>query len=145
MIDQYQISLKTFLKNKKGETLILRDHPNSNLGRRGFYDLPGGRINEGEVAVAFEDILKREMQEELGDIEFSISSLPVAFARRLLETGQNAGKRVLYIFFASEYLGGDIQTSQEHLGYEWIDLGAVDIEKYFTPEFLPAVKMYLGK
>ncbi len=145
MIDQYQISLKTFLKNEKGETLILREHPTSNFGRRGFSDLPGGRIDENEITVAFEDILKREIQEELGDVMISVSSVPIALGRRAIESGQNAGKRVLYIFFESEYLGGDVRTSHEHLGYEWVNLSAVDIEKYFTPEFLPAVKMYLGR
>ncbi len=44
--DFYMVSLKVFLKNNKGEVLILKSLMGGSY--EGFYDLPGGRINIDE-------------------------------------------------------------------------------------------------
>lgn len=144
MIDLYQVSLKVFLKNSEGEILILRSRPNSSWGRSGFFDLPGGRIDEEEFTMDFEDIIKREVCEELGDVDIQVALKPMGFARRIAQSGEHAGRHVLYIFFEAAFIGGEIQISHEHAGYEWVRLGEISIEHYFAPEFAPAVKAYVA-
>ena len=68
--DFYHVSLKAILKNKAGEILILKARQQGTFS--GFYDLPGGRIDEDEFSKSLLEILKREISEESG-----IAYLPV--------------------------------------------------------------------
>ncbi|OIO47338.1 MAG: hypothetical protein COS76_04560 [Candidatus Portnoybacteria bacterium CG06_land_8_20_14_3_00_39_12] len=142
--DLYQISLKLILKNKQGEILLLRA---PDVGGRfaGFYDLPGGRIHVDEFLTPFERCIEREVREEAGDVKFKIDSVPVAIVRDgppILKDSE-IGKRILYIFFQAEYLGGDVLISSEHVGYCWVDLAKENLERLFPPEFLKGIKMCL--
>lgn len=139
--DFYQISLKLILKNDKGEVLILKAPEDKNTFA-GFYDLPGGRIDDNEFGVDFLEIIKREVAEEIGDVKVSISTKPVALGRA---TSQKINKiRVLYIFFDAKYQDGDILISKEHIGYKWVDLRKIKLEDYFTSGILEGLKMYLA-
>lgn len=62
-IDNYQVSLKVFLKNETGDTLILQN--SQSHGDSVYYDFPGGRIDADEFRVDYETILLREITEEL--------------------------------------------------------------------------------
>lgn len=142
--DFYQVFLKVILENNKGEALILKSVDNGRFA--GFYDLPGGRINVDEFDVPFEEIIRREIQEELGDIEFKVNLTPIAITRDgppALQDASERGKRLLYIIFRGEYLGGDVQISSEHTDFRWVNLNQENLEKIFTPELLQGVLMYL--
>lgn len=77
--DFYQVSLKIILKNQQGQILILKA---MNEGRfAGFYDLPGGRIDVDEFSLPFEEIIDREIMEEVGNVKYKLYSFPVAIAR----------------------------------------------------------------
>ncbi len=146
--DKYQISLKVIVENSAGEVLILKCVPNSRMGRGGFYDLPGGRIDTDEFAVNFSDILQREIVEELGNVRITIVDTPVALGRHLIPADPGHERpeiHVLYVFFKGQFQSGDIQISNEHAGYEWVKLNEIDLEKHFTSGILEGVKMYLGK
>lgn len=144
--DFYQVSLKVFLKNNEGEVLILKVESGTFAG---FYDLPGGRINIDEFKVDFIEILKREIEEEIGKINFHFNSnKPVALGRHLIPASfsdEGREKRVIYIFFEADFLDGDITISNEHAGYKWLDLKSVDPKQYFKSGILEGVKMYLTK
>ena len=61
-----QIAQKAFIINEKGQVLLVQ-YPNNDLHVGGKWDLPGGRLNEGETPL---EGLKREVREEIGqDIE----------------------------------------------------------------------------
>jgi len=138
--DFYQISLKAFLKNSKGKILVLKSLADGPFA--GFYDFPGGRIHQDEFRVPILDILKREITEETGIVNFKIRPLPVAYARH--EVLKKEGPlHVFYLFFEGEYKSGKIKMSAEHQGYKWLDLGAIKLAQYFGPWFLEALKMYL--
>lgn len=139
--DFYNVSLKLLLKNDKGEVLGLKADPRGTLA--GFYDFPDGRINKDEFHTPFTEILKREVQEELGNVQFRMKNQPVAIGRHIVS--KNPEVRVLLVFFEAEYLGGEIQISAEHTGTQWIDLHNEDPKKYFTSGALEGVLMYLGK
>lgn len=146
--DFYQVSLKLLLKNKEGSVLILKAVDNGSFA--GYYDLPGGRIDTDEFNIDFSEIVKREAKEEIGNIEFTLNQKPVAIGRHLVPELLPLNKlhrdvHVLYVFFEAEYISGDIEISNEHTDYKWINLNEFDLEKYFTSGILGGVKMYLNK
>ena len=144
--DLYQISLKVFLKNKAGEILILKSNKDGSYA--GFYDVPGGRIDADEFSVSFEKIVKRELEEEIGSIDYKLNPKPAAISRYLLPAKFNRSKKdihVLYIFFEAQYENGDIKISDEHEDHLWLNLSNQPLEKYFKSGILEGIKMYLGK
>ncbi len=143
-IDFYQISLKLLLKNTAGEILALKGHPQGTYA--GYYDLPGGRINEDEFNTPYEELLKREVQEELGNIQFSMQSAPIAIGRHNVPNTikQNPyGKdiHIFYVFFMAEYRGGEITISDEHSGYDWLRITPSNDSDYFKSGILEGVRM----
>ncbi|MFA4880868.1 MAG: NUDIX domain-containing protein [Candidatus Doudnabacteria bacterium] len=139
--DFYQISLKAFLKNKKGEVLVLKSFNDGPFA--GFYDFPGGRIHKDEFTAPILDILTREITEETGIVNFKVRPIPVAYARHeVLKT--DGLFHIFYLFFEGEYLDGEIKVSREHQDYQWLDLKAIELTRYFGVWFLEAVKIYLS-
>jgi len=141
--DFYQISLKLILKNNQDEVLILKSLDSGFCA--GFYDLPGGRIDDNEFDVNFLEILKRELAEEIGDLKITISPKIVALGRaESLKLDKNGKRiRVLYIMFEGNYHEGDIVISGEHKDYKWVNLKNIKLEDYFVSGILEAIKMYL--
>src|SRR3989344_3626721 len=133
----YQVSLKVIFKNEKGEILGLK---NVNKGpHAGFYDLPGGRINQNEFYTDFKNIIERELEEEVGEIKFNLKEKPVAVARHMVPGGMtNTGEPVpvLQLYFEAEYLEGEIKISGEHSDYKWIDINNINVEEFFTAGIL---------
>ncbi|MFH0739929.1 MAG: NUDIX domain-containing protein [bacterium] len=142
--DFYQVSLKIFLKNNKGEVLGLRAVEDSVY--KGFYDLPGGRIDLDEFKTPLEDIIKREVAEEIGDVVFSLISRPVGMGRvssTKKESPLGGPVHALNVFFEAIYRGGEIKTSDEHTGFQWVKLTKDNLGKYFKLAILEGAKMYL--
>jgi len=83
----YHISLKLILKNDAGEILALKDKEGGTLA--GLYDLPGGRIDTDEFKTPFPEIIQRETQEEIGDVDIKLNPAPQA--ARTLKSACNAG------------------------------------------------------
>jgi len=140
MKDKYQVSLKVIMKNDQGQYLGLKTPPDSSLG--GSYEFAGGRIDAEEFETSFEDIVHREITEELGDIQYDLNSKPVALGRHKISSD---GTHVLYVFFEAIYKSGDIVISDEHEGYDWLDLANADLEDLFRSGNLDGIKMYLDK
>lgn len=139
--DWYQVSLKLILKNDKGEVLTLKAPEIGNLA--GYYDLPGGRIDTDELSISFENILKREINEEIGDIDFRMCALPVSVARASF-MGKDTEIRILYLFFEGEYISGDVIISNEHAGHLWVDLNTIDPATYFMPGIREGMRAYMN-
>lgn len=144
--DYYQLSLKVIIKNDKDEILALGCPPYGSFA--GFYDFPGGRVDVDEFSTPLTDIIKREIKEEIGDIEYELNSTPVSVGRHLLEarfSGLSKDIHVLYLFFEATYISGDIRISHEHSGYQWFDIGKNEPAKLFKSGNLEGIKMYLSK
>ena len=141
--DWYNISLKVFLKNDKGEILALKAVADSTLA--GFYDFPGGRIGQSEFETDYTEIIRRELQEELGaNAKFEFNLKPVAFGRHhYFSKRQNKEVRAFWLVFEGKYLGGEIKISPEHTGFAWLDFSNIKAEDYFVSAPLEAVKRYL--
>lgn len=141
--DWYNVSLKVFLKNEKGEVLALKAAVDSTMA--GFYDFPGGRINDAEFETDYKTLIERELAEELGpNIKYEFNLKPVSFARHHYYS-QRQGKdiRIFFICFEGKYLGGAIKISAEHSDWAWLDLKTIKPEDYFMAGPLEAVRRYL--
>ena len=142
--DFYHVSLKLLLKNNEGHVLILKARSEGSM--EGFYDVPGGRIDTDEFTAPFEMILRREVKEEIGDVEVSINLNPVAVSRGMIGSSvHHEGEEIhiLYIFFEADYHGGDIVISDELTDHKWVDLGRIDPKDYFNGGILEGIQTYL--
>ena len=141
----FHISLKVILENEKGEILGLKCKDEKGP-LDGYYDFPGGRIDSNELDVAYEDIIKREMIEEIGkDAIYEGKFLcPVSTGKfKYFSHKLQKDNCIFMLFFKAKYLGGNILVSDEHKGFEWLDLKTDPPEKYFTLGFLDGIKEYL--
>lgn len=130
----YQVALKLLLR-KNDQFLILQDTYKSLL------DLPGGRMNADEFTVPLEDILRREVTEELGaDITYTINK-PLFQFRRYHDTLKMP---VLLTIYGGTYKSGEIQLSEEHESYQWIHKNDFHFpaEKFFSTEEYDAMNAY---
>lgn len=140
---KFEISLKLILKNNKGETLLLEIidlHPLS-----GFYDLPGGRIQEGEENLNFVEVLKREVSEEIGNVQLSISPKPVGIAKYNYFGSFNKPENGVWIFFEGKFIGGKPEVSEEHKSYKWVRITKTNLPKFFSGAPLEGMKSYFIK
>ncbi len=152
-IDFYHVSLKLLLKNAQGQLLALRI-PSTWHGA-GKLDFPGGRINEDEFTTPFEEVLRREAAEELGDdVHFDVHPHPVAMGRHLLPNGYipedwktrpEKDLHIMYIFFEADHRGGEPKLSEEHDGWRWVDLNTEPIQQTFIPGIADALERYLSR
>ncbi len=138
-IERYQVSLKAIIRDQAGRILGL----NGKIGGlyEGFYDIPGGRIDESEFTTPFADIIRREVAEELGaEIRFSLGTAPVALGRHQARDGY----RVLYVFFDALIENPEVamEISKEHVGWAWLDLSAQPLEKLFLSGILEGMKQW---
>jgi len=144
--DFYQISLKLILKNSKGEVLLMKAQNKDTYA--GFYDLPGGRINVDEFEVPLPDILRREVWEEISNIQYDLNPHPVAVARHLIPASISVHKRavhVLYLLYEGLYKKGEVTISREHTGFMWVDPRSMELERYLKSGNLEGMRMYLNK
>lgn len=141
--DFYQVSLKLILKNTNNEILILKSDSKGSYA--GFYDLPGGRINVDEFTTPIEEIIRREVREELGNIDFKSNFKPVSIGRHLLPASMNKSGQdlhILYIFFEGEMIDGHVSISNEHEGFQWFDFKDKDLNTYFKSGTLEGLEMW---
>ena len=141
--DSYHVSLKLVLKNNKNEILGLKAVGWGSFAH--FYDLPGGRIDTDEFNTPFAEVIKREASEEIGNVDFHLHSKPIAIGRHLIPASMASEKReihILYVFFEADYISGDIKISDEHTGYQWINIKENDPKKYFTSGILEGILAY---
>ncbi len=107
----YQVSFKILLR-KGGKVLFLRSTEES------YIDLPGGRADNVENKVPLQEIIAREVREELGPkIKYELNKLAFQYRRY-------SKPRQIYILFTvykAKYVSGDIKLSPEHNSYEWIN------------------------
>ena len=144
--DYYQVSLKLILKNNQGEILGLKADSKGSMA--GYYDLPGGRIDTDEFKKPLDQIIKREVAEETGNLEFELVPKPVAVGRHLIPAAMTSEKKdihVCYIFYEAKYLNGNVKISCEHTGCTWLKLSTDHLDRLFTSGILEGMKMYLSE
>jgi ADP-ribose pyrophosphatase YjhB (NUDIX family) len=140
--DLYFVAVKVFLEDGNGNLLITKD-------RFGDWDIPGGRLREGDFEVPLEQIAERKMKEELGEsVQYRLED-PIVMMRHerdeILATGEREKRRIFAIGYRAQYLGGDIVLGTNHEKFEWVSIETFEPEKYFTGGWLKGVKEYQQK
>ncbi len=141
-VADYNISLKVFLKNSKWEVLILKTPDDSSFHWK--YDFPWGRIDEDEFYTHLLEILDREIKEEVWDINYKISNNIVAVARHRAEYDTHR-EDLFYPFYEAKLLDWEVDISDEHNDFKWVNLEEIVLEDYFESGMLEWVRMYLGR
>ena len=142
-VASYNISLKIFLKNDKWEVLILKTPDSSSFHWK--YDFPGWRIDKNEFHTWYLGILKREITEEIWNVEVEIINKVVAIARHYAPKIDKQDEYIFYNFWEWNILWKNIKISNEHTWIKWVKLEDIKLEDYFESWMLEAVKMYLNK
>jgi 8-oxo-dGTP pyrophosphatase MutT (NUDIX family) len=136
------IGVKGLIVNPEGRVLILQE-PTHFVGG-GKWELPGGKIANGEEMTPLETILKREVQEELGDgFQVQIGEIIDVMRRPWNKAGATADQ-VMLVVFKCEYKGGDIKLSDENINSAWITQAELPNYEYIAG-YLPVLEKFFKK
>ena len=136
------IGVKALIVNVEGKVLITQEPTHFIGGEK--WELPGGKLNEGEEGTSLEKVLAREIHEELGD-QFSVSVDRVidVMRRPWNKPGAKADMVFLAVFLCT-YKGGEIVLSEENNGYVWVTES--EFSNYeFIPGYLPVLEKYFKR
>ena len=115
------VGIKGLIRNSQGEILLLlADVTGFRDGGVPYWDLPGGRIEEGDDELG---TLHKEIQEEtgiteLGDVKY-LHSVISSHTIPIKDSNRMAGL-VLRIWQVEIPEDSKIIISDEHTGYEWV-------------------------
>ena len=133
------IGVKALIVDTDGKVLITQE-PTHFVGG-GTWELPGGKIAEGEETTSLETILTREIREELGS-EFTMTVGPVidVMRRPWSKPGARADQVFLAVF-KCKYEKGEIILSEENPSFAWITKN--DLPHYkFVSGYVPVLRKY---
>jgi len=111
-MSNFKIAVKSFIVNRNKELLIIKRVSND-LHSPGIWEIPGGRLKEGEDP--FEG-LKRETKEET-DLNITILN-PISVHHFTRDDGQN----ITMITFYCNPLTEEVKLSEEHTEYLWVPI-----------------------
>ena len=112
MIKTFNIGVKALILNNN-KILILKEI-DIRRGNVELYDLPGGRMEEGE---SIKETLKRELKEELGIINYSLGPIIHAQIHPYYDIN---GTSFMLLFYKVDVKNSKIKLSTEHISFEWI-------------------------
>lgn len=120
---------------KDNKVLILRRSPE--VRGRGFWNFPGGSVEEGETP---REGAARELQEEAG-LEVSPDTLE--------DLGVLHKNGLTIHFFITDDFSGDVVLNEESDKYEWIDLDEASDYLFvgggvLEPQIVSEIKKFLG-
>lgn len=108
----FQIGVKWLVQNKDGFYLCLKSS-------EGYFDLPGGRIAEGEN---IPETLKHELWEETGinreDLEIT-SEWIILWTDRFIKSHSALPRLLLLVYICKLIQDVSIKLSHEHVDYSW--------------------------
>ena len=108
-MQKFQVGIKAFLLNEKAELMLLRE------SSTGQWELPGGRIDVGEERLSQEQVLRREIKEELGpDVQIEVGPLVHSWVRE-----RKPGEFVFLVGRLCRLVGGAATLSDEHEAWAW--------------------------
>ena len=116
------VGIKGLIRNSKGEILLLlADITGFRDGVKPYWDLPGGRIEDGDDELG---TLRKEIQEETGITELNnieyMHSVISSHIIPIKDSDRMAGLllRIWQVEIAEE---SEIKISDEHTSYEWVE------------------------
>lgn len=136
------IGVKGLIVNEDGKVLITQE-PTHFIGG-GKWELPGGKIANGEEDTPLEAILKREIEEELGNqFKVEIGEIIDVMRRPWNKAGASADQ-VMLVVFRCNYVSGEIKLSEENINSAWI--AKDEISKYeFISGYVPVLEKFFNQ
>ena len=131
----YHVALKILLK--RDDAFLFLHFRNSEKQ----FDSPGGRIDDVEHEVPLDEILAREVREELGeDVKYKLGK-PIFQFRRYFPDKKC---HIFLTVYEADFVSGEIQLSDEHSRYEWVNPkeSALREDDFFSSEEYLAFKKY---
>lgn len=110
----YGLTMRSVVKNKKDEILVLRRHPKSKTNPH-KWELPGGKIENGEF---FDKALIREVKEET-DLDVKVGDFCEA-----VQDDYPHRRTVQLIMYAKD-ITGDVKISDEHDDWMWASIDEI--------------------
>ena len=136
------IGVKGIIVNDDGKVLITQEPTNFVGG--GKWELPGGKIANGEEETPLREILQREIREELGEtFQVEVGRIIDVMRRPWNKPGASADQ-VMLVVFECRYQGGDIHLSHENNGFAWITAQELSGHE-FIHGYLPVLEKYFNK
>lgn len=132
---EFRIAVKGLIHNPKGEILLLQRQPKE-VHAAGEWDIPGGRLEEGENTI---EGVKREALEE-ANLPVDVI-MPVAVDHFTRDDGQV----ITMIIFLCKARGIDIKLSDAHTGHRWEPLDGPDFPDWLKPAVETVKKFDLVK
>ena len=115
-IQRFDVGVKAFIVNGRDEILLLRETAS------GQWELPGGRIDVGEERAPLEQVLRRELGEELGpEFQAEIGPLALTWARE-----RKPNDFVFLVGRFCRYKSGTPRLSDEHDAWAWASASESD-------------------
>lgn len=116
----FYVGVKALIRDSEGATLVLlADVTKHSKNSEPYWDIPGGRVQEGEAVL---DTLRREVSEETGVDSLSnvrfITSV-VSHHEIPLADGSLAGL-ILMVYAVSIPVDSEITISGEHVSCAWV-------------------------
>ena len=106
--------MRSVVKNRKDEILVLRRHPKSKTNPH-KWELPGGKIENGEF---FDKALIREVKEET-DLDVKVGDFCEA-----VQDDYPHRRTVQLIMYAKD-ITGDVKISDEHDDWMWASIDEI--------------------
>ena len=137
----FQVGIKALIINSRKQVLVLRSNPKGpGFPAPDHWDLPGGRIDEGESIL---QALRREIHEELGirGSRVWITELFDIGPSRLMA---HAKHRLMLVTYRCKMSGANnFRISKEHTEYKWA--GKKEAKKLLKTKFPQSFLLALDK
>lgn len=112
--DLFQLGIKAIIQNQEGEILLLHHRPKKNIPD--YWDIPGGRIEEGST---IEETLRREITEETGITQLTmVQMLGATVSNRRIALKNNSVGLILFVYLCLAKIS-DIKISEEFTEVGW--------------------------
>lgn len=115
----FHVGVKALIENEEGKILLLKAPGWEKAKTKAHWDIPGGRIQEGQT---IEAALSREIEEETGvkKIEYSEFFTAIISNHQIPHKDIMLGL-VLMVYRVKIPKSSKIKLSEEHTDYEWVD------------------------
>lgn len=101
---------------KKNGKLLLIKRSSSDRYAAGFWEFPGGKLDEGQNV---SQALEREVFEETGLVVVPITRIAYIESQIMIQ-GPYKGLPYIVIIGTGKLIGGKIKLSKEHTSYKWV-------------------------